>query len=76
MLVQNDLWFGITLRERERERERERDSFGMKVTHSWYMKCSQLAYNLPALSSLLKSSEHQLNTQGTHFEMTNFVIDA
>jgi len=72
MLVQNDVWFVITLR--EIERERERDSFGMKVTHSCYIKCSQLACNLPALSSLLKSSKYQLNTQSTRFEMANFII--
>jgi hypothetical protein len=75
ILVENDLWFVITLR--ERERERERDAFGVKATLSWYVKCSQLAYNfLPALSSPLKSSKHQLNTQSTRFEMTNFIIDA
>ena len=72
MLVQNDLWFVITLREREGGGE----CFGMNVTHSWYMMCSQLACNLPALSSLLKSSKHKLNTQSTRFEMANFIIDA
>ena len=77
MLVENDIWFVITFCVCVCEREREIYSFGMKTTHSWYMKYSQLAYNpLLALSSPLRSSKLQLNTQSTRFEMTNFIIDA